>query len=601
MTAGGTVPRGTLLCLYTAILFAGFSYDIFRVVDRENYHTELTRHHYLGYDSFLVLDRLHLTEQGKASALAPLTEKYYSQFGLQGVVLGLVLKATSCAAVPLAYAAANVGALLTALLLAAFFADIQRRFGPWAGGTGVLLTACSPILALMVPSLYWCTYLLFAPFVCTWLLHDWLQARRAGPWLRAALVFGFVFLKCLCGYEYVTTVILSPLPALWYFRGACQQTMRSFLLQSAGVVVAGVAAFALALAVHAGQLTYVVGVNGIEVIRERAVSRTVRERGGEGPTLPIRKSLRRLPERVAYPVSCFLEYFQLSAVATPGYLQQYRRPVPIRHFLTFTLLAGLIAVVGRRRIPDPVRWLAGAVLLAFLTAVSWNALAINHMSIHFHLNRIIFFVPFLPLCYALLGHTLDLTLERLRLLQWTARWQLPTVIGIILIGAVCEVNYRAVEYARRSEARQLVERHHRMPNTVLPPLVCHVDGVQEVHGFPAPEHDFGSEMNRSRLVQERGERGKLVVVSGWIAAGPTAGPPQVLACRGTQFLPAELRYAPRPDAVKAVGPHQGATGFVLVIRCLEPDDPRDIQVFAVSRGAVYELPVPHGSTVAHQR
>jgi len=598
MTAPVTVHRGSLIAIFAAILFASFSYDLFRVVEREAYFTELTRHHYLGYDSYLVLDRLHLTEQGQANTLSPLTEKYRSQFGLQGVILGLVLKLTRISAVQLAYVASGAFSLLTALVLAAFFADIANRLGRVTAGIAVMLTAWSPQLCYMTPSLYWCMFLLVSPFVLTWLLEPWFSARRYGWVGRFGLLFLLVLAKCLCGYEYVTTIILSPLAALWFHSSGQIHPLRNFFVRSSLVVAAGVLAFGCAILLHAAQLQYVVGVNGFETIRERATSRTVGVQGQEGSLIPIRKSFRRLPERIAYPASCFVEYFEQPATVTTGYHAKMRKFIPVRYYFAFAGILGVATLLARRRMPETLRRLVGTLIVGAAASLSWHVLAINHMRVHFHLNGIIFFVPFLPICFVAIGQTVELAFQAIRVREWAVAIQMPALVTLVLCGAILEINQRAVRYADDSRARQAVSAALDRPAGEERSIWdYHIDGVRELNGFPAPELDFGSEMNRSRLVQDRGKRGKIAVISGWVAvpAGRKTNPLHLFAARDQNLLHADSRFYPRMDAARAVGPDWEARGFHLVVRLEEQEDAACVRAFAVFDEHVQEMALPKSS------
>src|SRR5205823_11547437 len=99
-----------------------------------------------------------------------------------------------------------------------FFTSVSRSYGMVCGGCGVLLTALSPILLRFAPSLYWASFLAFAPFVAAWVAEPYIVRRRWGAAARLAMIFGLVLVKALCGYEYITAVILSPLAAI-----ACQR------------------------------------------------------------------------------------------------------------------------------------------------------------------------------------------------------------------------------------------------------------------------------------------------------------------------------------------------------------------------------------------
>jgi hypothetical protein len=399
--------RLPLFVLYTAILYASFTYDVFHVAGP-------LRDGALGFDSKFILTRFQQVSDG-APWWAPLGE-YRSQFGLQGVAVAALLRVTGLEPMAFALLASKVFALLTAMVLAAFYVSITRTFGLLSGGAGVMLTGLSPVLLSFAPSLFWPSFLLFAPFVGAWCLYPWLAERRWGTWALLGAMYVLVLLRSLCGYEYVTTFILSPVAALFYHRYRAGRMGWRFLGLTTAVGVVGVAAFGTALAVHAAQLSQLPDVaqsrgGGVAVILDRARTRISNDPNQELFHLTDQGRVWGLTEPVT-PLICFLHYFRLPAVTTPGTFPALRGGVPLVCFLVTALVAATAALVGGERRSRPFRALVYAQLVGLAASLSWQVAAVNHMCVHFILNRVVFHLPFLPLAFAAVGYVLSRGLAR---------------------------------------------------------------------------------------------------------------------------------------------------------------------------------------------
>ncbi|HUR52714.1 MAG TPA: hypothetical protein VMZ71_01190, partial [Gemmataceae bacterium] len=265
---------GVRLVIYTGLLFASWYFNGNGIPDGQAWGRTEPRTGYLGSESHLVLGRLARPDAGP---LHPLCERlpdgsfqdYRSQFGLTGVALAPLRSASGVE--PAAFAA--VFALLTALVMAAVFAVAHRVLGPPTGDVACAYAVSVPIFLSFAPSLYWATFLLLAPFAAVWCLLPRAASgsRRAG---LLGLVTVLVAAKSLCGYEYITTVILAPVAAAWFHQHRKAEPVRARVLFAGGLCVAGVAGFALAVVIHAAQLRAVFGEDGFAVIRERAAART---------------------------------------------------------------------------------------------------------------------------------------------------------------------------------------------------------------------------------------------------------------------------------------------------------------------------------------
>src|SRR5262245_50391050 len=131
-TAWNEVALGVV---YTAVLYASFVHDIFRIAGP--LHDCV-----IGYDSHHVLDRLYSGAQGDAYWL-PLAPYYHSQFGLQGMVLSALAQQSHADLFVFSTAAACGLALVLCAGLAAFFVAAGRWLGRLSGHIAAGLMSCS--------------------------------------------------------------------------------------------------------------------------------------------------------------------------------------------------------------------------------------------------------------------------------------------------------------------------------------------------------------------------------------------------------------------------------------------------------------------------
>ena len=441
------------LAAYTAVLYAGLVHNALCAPEDVLTTRGEFRPGHQTPDCSLVVNRLRLDGAGPWDPLSwwdwgAKPVPYRSQFGFQGVVLAGLCRATDSDPERFAAAAGRAFGLATAAVLAAFFAAVAVRVGPLAGHVGVLLTACCPPLLYFAPSVYWSLPLVLGPFVFAWLAYPW-AIRSTGRFI--AFLTGLVALVCLkglCGYEYITTVILAPAAAAVYHRAAVGDGLRRWLRPAAVAVAAGLVGFAAAVALHAAQLTALTGENGFAVIRDRAALRTGVPGDGERAALgyPLYvPELAFLPERVRLPVRCFVNYFYLPAVGSPQTWGSARFTLS----LAAVLAAGALALAGLWRLRARVLHaaaLAPAAVAGLVAALSWQVLAVNHMCYHGHMNSVVFCVPLLPLVFAGLGAVAQLAADR------TGRGRL--VSAAVVLAAVTAVSANAAVVSVRSAARE---------------------------------------------------------------------------------------------------------------------------------------------------
>jgi hypothetical protein len=268
---------------------------------------------------------------------------------------------------------------------------------PWLNGYGA--------------STYWQLWTLMLPILMTLLVWPRLGVGRR-KWIRGtALIASLVFLRALCGYEFMSTIVIGIAAAVAFheFRGRVD---RILLAKLGATMTAGVAGFVSAFGVHVLQL--VIKYGDASVLSERAGERTfspstlnVMLGWARNQQDPSRAWLVREDSMVGLWGFQMVGYLRDSAIALPAPefaglgLLPYGVPVWL-----FVVVFGILAWQAfRGRGPNPQLQLRLALSagLGLVGALSWLILAYGHMIHHPHLNAIVFYLPFLPFVFAMIA------------------------------------------------------------------------------------------------------------------------------------------------------------------------------------------------------
>ena len=333
-------------------------------------------------------------------------EDYLSQVGLHGMVMALVSPGASLYE-PLR--------LVTALLLAAVLATaVVASWRAWGGRAATVLGALlftSPWLNAFGASAYWQLWTFLLPLLVPLLVWPRLGTGRR-KWVKGGLLIGgLVFLKCLCGYEFITTLVLG-VAAVVAFHEFRERFDRRLLVRLVAAMTAAVAGFAAAMAVHATQLYLRFG--DLSGLRAAAGDRTFQPTKLEviAPRVeakagPVGRWLLEQNEVVGVWLFRMRYFLSDPAVALPAPRAFGLGPLPFE--IPIYLFVIVWAVLARRAFRGKgadaalQRRLAVAAGISLAGALSWLVLAYGHMIVHFHVDAIVFYLPFLPLVFAMIA------------------------------------------------------------------------------------------------------------------------------------------------------------------------------------------------------
>lgn len=418
--------RGVMFVIATLVLFASFGFNGLRVVDGDAFSGFQAESDALVINAMrAAADRDDNDFAGFMVSLPDSTGKgaslyrqlpglpadargrtpYVSQYGLQSVALSAIARADPADVDVLVERIRMGESLLFAMTLAWALVIALPLLGPAATAAVMMSLACSPWLVLFSRSLYWQPWAAFLPAVATAAVY---VSRRQRRLLLAGIVaFGVVLLRELMSYEYGTNIILATGSGIVAVDAVAGRPWKQILWNSARVQAAAGAALAVALGMHLAKLAALAGSWGaaMDAIRERAAARsygTAASGFAYQTSGPFREFMS------SHFPWCSLEcqngaflgrYLTLPAISIPGIRAVF---LPAGAVVVAALI--LVYLLPRTRLAEPERrawkWM---VLMSLAWSVSWAIAMPHHMLNHLHINAIIWYLPFLPVAFALMA------------------------------------------------------------------------------------------------------------------------------------------------------------------------------------------------------
>jgi len=361
------------------ILFLVFSFNLFRSVPNLFFLD-------FQIDSeTLVIERIMITKiSGLFYNAGLLGSVYTSQIGLQGMFFGLMGEILFFFDINSLVAIFQIfTATCSALIIVLILYSLKKEFGYLSTFiVAFVIIICSPYLCSMARNLYWVPSTFLLPTLIMFFLMTNSKFSKNNRFTFAALCLLFlsVFIKCACGYEFITTVLISATIPLFYFSIKNKTQKKEFFTRFIQVVCVCVFAFLVAISIHLVQLTFYFNDFGsafknlLEVIAKRTTSF-----GSTG----------EIPE---------VYWESLNASTISVLMKYFKHPVSI---IVVTLLLPTITFVRgikqnkNKAFEDKINT-AGLVAswISLLAPLSWFIFAKAHSYIHTTINFVLFAIPF---------------------------------------------------------------------------------------------------------------------------------------------------------------------------------------------------------------
>jgi len=277
------------------------------------------------------------------------------------------------------------------VLLLLFCLLREMNAGPVATLAAGLLTALCDWPVFFARNLTFVGFLLFLPMLLGWILPRYGGAHRKAIFLLICIT---CMLRSLCGYDYMTSVIMSATVGSVYY-GLCEgQNWRKLASTMAQIVCAGMSGLCAAIAIHLYQLSQYAGsfASALQLIHSRAVVRI-------SPFAGAAKN------QAIWPVvkNAVIGYLTVSTIQIP--IGSHRLYVPLGLLVLVQLLVLAVHLVRLWK-RKPMTHATAAVLTsawALLGSLSWAVVFPGHMTPHVHFDPILFYIPWIPTLLFALG------------------------------------------------------------------------------------------------------------------------------------------------------------------------------------------------------
>lgn len=324
---------------------------------------------------------------------------YTSQFGLQGKVFSTVQNSLGIN-IPSFWLFNSIFLAIVIVLLSRVYFEI---ISPVYGTIFLLTMVMSPLLVSFARNLYWVSFTWFLPALFAGLFVS--SRDVLGRTFLLIALFGSFLIKCLCGYEYISSVILfAAAPSLYALaKSRCDTwkvSARDFLV----ICFLGLIGFVAALFLHANLRGDTI-LDGLRSIYEQDVKR--RTFGDPSSFPPV------------YAASLTASPFTVLKMYVWGWTTDIVSFVPGR---AFPILLTLMSAVLFYRVAIQKRFFNQdlALILAFLPVpISWFFLAKSHSFIHTHMNFVLWYLGFIAALFTVISSGIQVIF--VRAVHWASK------------------------------------------------------------------------------------------------------------------------------------------------------------------------------------
>lgn len=308
--------------------------------------------------------------------------EYKSQVGLQGIVIRYLFKYFDFMSVGKLYILYTV--LLSGVLVLISH-QLTIKYNIYFGASFLAVSLIYPTISRFARNLYWAEFLWFIPVLLGLMCLNY-PGRRS---VIYPLIYISIFVKCLCGYEFLSSIMISEVMFIICDFVICKQKRKQLFKTFAAVSAISLSAFAAALMIHA----YMYG-------------------GSEGILSGLSEIFKEIVQKRTYGSADNFEQI-LSDSLNSGVF------TVLAKYFTFEVLGKVISVVTvitaalvlYKAITRQDEYIMQAVLfvLSLLSPLSWLILAKSHSYVHVSLNIVLFGLGYMQVCgYILIKQIADI-------------------------------------------------------------------------------------------------------------------------------------------------------------------------------------------------
>lgn len=340
----------------------------------------------LSYDTHGSLTNIQFLDSNKELLPKGILAPYESQYGLQGKIFLFISQYLN---IDICIALLNVlCCILTALTFVAIVFILYYKYNLLMSCCFFITFLLSPWIVNFAKNLYWVEFTWFFPMLiglfCSWKIHD-----KVCRIMSYVLAFASITIKCLCGYEYISTIMLGMISFLLidFCLSFTSKSNSSPKLLLNTIIIMGILAlfgFVIALLLHAilrGDGDIISGLK--DIYNQDVLRRTIGADTKDWPEVYWDSFNASIGDTLK-------KYFDFSTeiiTGLSGNLFPLLCLIPICIFLYDLLFS-------------KVNWELLIMYIIFLLApLSWFILAKAHSYIHTHMNFVLWYFGFVQICF----------------------------------------------------------------------------------------------------------------------------------------------------------------------------------------------------------
>lgn len=300
-----------------------------------------------------------------------------------------------------------INAILSTLCFTLFLGWVFRNFGVVSATLTLLLVAMSSWITLFGHSLWWSLWAAYIPFVTMLLVLEYSnKVKRLSSKKVLLYLFLSVFAKCIFnGYEFISTILVSAMCPIIFYAFLERQKLKSFFLFFVKASVTAVVAVVFQMIVLITQIKFVMGSfsAGIEYILSSYTRRTFEANNKLGYS----------------PSSFIIKRYLKGNAFNSDLLSQYSIVIYFAYLILAVVILGGVVYYLSRGLDEARKRLNITLLVtaavSSVAPLSWFIVFKQHSANHFHLDYIVWYMPFLLLGFIIIGEGISLILNKLGL------------------------------------------------------------------------------------------------------------------------------------------------------------------------------------------
>lgn len=297
-----------------------------------------------------------------------------------------------------------INAILSALCFTLFLGWVFRNFGTVSAIIALLLVAMSSWITLFGHSLWWSLWGTYIPFITMLLVLEYNnKVKKLSSKKILLYLFLSVFAKCVFnGYEFISTVLVSAMCPFIFYAFLERQKLKSFFLFFVKASITAVVAVVFQMIILITQIKVVMGSfgAGVEYILTSYTRRTFETNNKLGYS----------------PSSFIIKRYLKGNAFNSDFLSQYSIVIYFAYLILAVVILGGVVYYLSRGLDEARKRLNITLLVtaavSSVAPLSWFIVFKQHSANHFHLDYIVWYMPFLLFGFIIIGEGISLILNK---------------------------------------------------------------------------------------------------------------------------------------------------------------------------------------------